>query len=118
MGYDVPLTLLSLLIAIASSALALYLVCQDKLPWVRLVSGGVLMGLGIACMHYTGMEAMRMNPHIFYVPWIVVLSIVIAIIASMAALWLAFRLREEAKRATFARIGAALVMGCAIIGMH
>src|SRR5680860_1863220 len=87
LGYDVPLTLLSLLIAIASSALALYLVCQDKLPWGRLVSGGVLMGLGIACMHYTGMEAMRMNPHIFYVPWIVVLSIVIAIIASMAALW-------------------------------
>ena len=118
LGYNVPLTLLSLLIAIASSALALYLVCQDKLPLGRLLSGGILMGLGIASMHYTGMEAMLMNPYIFYVPWLVVLSIIIAIVASLGALWLAFRLREEAKRATFSRLGASLVMGCAIIGMH
>lgn len=114
LGYNIPLTLLSLLIAIASSALALYLVCQDKLPFGRLLSGGILMGLGIASMHYTGMEAMLMNPYIFYVPWLVVLSIIIAIIASLGALWLAFRLREEAKRATVSRMGAALVMGCAI----
>ena len=118
LGYDVPLTLVSLLIAIVSSALALYLVCQDTLPWGRLVSGGVLMGLGIACMHYTGMEAMLMTPRIIYVPWIFVLSIVIAILASVAALWLAFRLRKDSKRATFTRMGASLVMGCAIVGMH
>ncbi|WP_417616177.1 EAL domain-containing protein [Oceanisphaera sp.] len=118
LGYDVPLTLVSLLIAIVSSALALNLVCKDTLPWGRLVSGGVLMGLGIACMHYTGMEAMLMTPRIIYVPWIFVLSIVIAILASLAALWLAFRLRQEVKRATYRRMGAALVMGSAIIGMH
>ncbi|WP_323752515.1 putative bifunctional diguanylate cyclase/phosphodiesterase [Marinobacter sp.] len=118
LGYDVPLTLLSLLIAIASSALALHLVCQDKLPWVRLLFGGILMGLGIASMHYTGMEAMLMHPYIFYVPWLVVLSVIIAIIASLGGLWLAFRLRQESSRAKFSRIGAALVMGCAIIGMH
>jgi NO-binding membrane sensor protein with MHYT domain len=51
------MTLLSLLIAIASSALALYLVCRDKLRWGRRLSGGTLMGLGIAPMHYIGMEA-------------------------------------------------------------
>ena len=118
LGYDVPLTLVSLLIAIVSSALALYLVCQETLPWGRLVSGGLLMGLGIACMHYTGMEAMLMTPRIIYVPWIFVLSIVIAILASIAALWLAFRLRKDSKRATFTRMGASLVMGCAIVGMH
>jgi diguanylate cyclase (GGDEF)-like protein len=118
LGYDVPLTLLSLLVAVGSSALALHLVCQPRLPWGRLVSGGTLMGLGIACMHYTGMEAMRMSPGIIYVPWVFVLSVVIAIIASVAALWLAFRLREEGGRTTFTRIGASLVMGCAIIGMH
>ena len=118
LGYDVPLTLLSLVIAIACSAFALYLVCQDTLPWGRLVSGGLLMGLGVASMHYIGMEALLMHPYIFYVPWLVGLSIVIAIVASTAALWLAFRLREESKRATFGRIGASLVMGCAIIGMH
>ncbi len=100
LGYDVPLTLLSLVIAIACSAFALYLVCQDTLPWGRLVSGGLLMGLGVASMHYIGMEALLMHPYIFYVPWLVGLSIVIAIVASTAALWLAFRLREESKRVT------------------
>lgn len=118
LGYDVPLTLISLFIAIVSSALALYLVCKDTLPKGRLVSGGTLMGLGIACMHYTGMEAMLMTPRIIYVPWIFVLSIVIAIVASIAALWLAFRLRQDSKRTTFTRMGASLVMGCAIVGMH
>lgn len=118
LGYDVPLTLLSLVIAIACSAFALYLVCQDTLPLRRLLSGGLLMGLGVASMHYIGMEALLMHPYIFYIPWLVVLSVVIAIVASTAALWLAFRLREETKRATFGRIGASLVMGCAITGMH
>jgi len=118
LGYDVPLTVLSLLIAIASSALALYLVCQEKLPFSRLISGGILMGLGIAAMHYIGMDAMLMNPHIVYVPSLVVLSIIIAIAASLGGLWLAFRLREEVRQATYGRMGAALVMGCAIIGMH
>ena len=118
LGYDVPLTLVSLLIAIISSALALYLVCHETLPYNRLICGGVLMGLGIACMHYTGMEAMLMTPRIIYVPWIFVLSIVVAIFSSVAALWLAFRLRQEVKQATFTRMGAALVMGCAIVGMH
>ena len=96
LGYDVPLTLLSLVIAIACSAFALYLVCQDTLPWGRLLSGGLLMGLGVASMHYIGMEALLMHPYIFYVPWLVGLSIVIAIVAATAALWLAFRLREKA----------------------
>ncbi|MBU3823592.1 MAG: EAL domain-containing protein [Candidatus Oceanisphaera merdipullorum] len=118
LGYDVSLTLFSLLVAIVSSALALYFVCQETLPYRRLILGGVLMGLGIACMHYTGMEAMLMTPRIIYVPWIFILSILIAIFSSVAALWLAFRLRQECKRATFSRMGAALVMGCAIVGMH
>ncbi|UVM48722.1 EAL domain-containing protein [Pseudomonas sp. B21-015] len=118
LGYDVPLTLLSLLIAIASSAFALWLVCQKDLPWARLVLGGLLMGTGIAAMHYTGMAAMLMTPSVIYIPWIFVLSFVIAVLASVAALWIAFRLRRDSTRATYARIGASLVMGCAIVGMH
>lgn len=118
LGYDVPLTLLSLLISIASSAFALWLVCQKDLPWVRLGLGGLLMGTGIAAMHYTGMAAMLMTPSVIYIPWIFTLSIVIAVLASGAALWLAFQLRRDSKKATYARIGASLVMGCAIVGMH
>ncbi|HCF4900583.1 TPA: EAL domain-containing protein, partial [Pseudomonas aeruginosa] len=78
----------------------------------------LLMGSGIAAMHYTGMAAMLMTPSVIYIPWIFALSIVIAVLASGAALWIAFQLRKDSKKATYARIGASLVMGCAILGMH
>src|SRR6266566_5306420 len=81
LGYDPLITLLSLLIAIASSVFALWLVCQEQLPWSRLALGSILMGLGIASMHYTGMAAMRMIPLIHYIPSLFLLSIVIAILA-------------------------------------
>jgi len=48
LGYDPFITFLSLLIAIASSVFALWLVCQENLPWSRLVFGAILMGVGIA----------------------------------------------------------------------
>lgn len=118
LGYDVALTLLSLIIAIFSSAFAMWLVCQEDLPSARLWLGGLLMGLGIAAMHYTGMAAMMMSPGVTYIPSLVVLSIVIAAAASWASLWIAFRLRRDSEINTYARIGASLVMGCAIVGMH
>jgi diguanylate cyclase (GGDEF)-like protein len=118
LGYDPVITLLSLLIAIASSAFALWLVSQKSLPWGRLTSGALLMGPAIAGMHYTGMAAMRMSPAIHYVPSLFALSIVIAIVASGAALWLAFYLRQHASHVRLLRAGAAIVMGFAIVGMH
>lgn len=118
LGYDIPLTLLSLLIAVFSSAFALWLVCQKNLPWIRLVLGGLLMGAGIAAMHYTGMAALLMRPSVIYIPWIFMLSILIAVLASGAALWIVFRLRRGARGEAWARIGASLLMGCAIVGMH
>ena len=66
MGYDIPLTLLSLAIAIGCSAFALWTVCRDELPQRRLAVGALLMGAGIAAMHYVGMAAMRMQPGIVY----------------------------------------------------
>lgn len=118
LGYDLALTTLSLAIAVGSSAFALWLVCQSELPFSRLCIGAILMGTGIAAMHYTGMAAMLMEPGIVYIPWLFVLSILIAIVASGAALWIAFRLRADTEKVLFARIGASLVMGCAIVGMH
>ncbi len=118
LGYDLTLTGLSLLIAVASSAFALWLACQKEMPLPRLLLGAVLMGIGIAAMHYTGMAALLMNPQVEYIPWLFMLSVLIAILASGAALWIAFRLRNEGKRVTRARLGASLVMGCAIVGMH
>ena len=64
MGYDIPLTLLSLAIAIGCSAFALWTVCRDELSRRRSAVGALLMGAGIAAMHYVGMAAMRMQPGI------------------------------------------------------
>ncbi|WP_275760652.1 putative bifunctional diguanylate cyclase/phosphodiesterase [Ralstonia pseudosolanacearum] len=118
LGYDPWITLASLLIAIALSAFALWLVCQRRLPWPRLAGGALLMGAGVASMHYTGMAAMRMSPGILYDPALFCLSVVIAILASGAALWIVFRLRRQSRHVRAKRAGAAVVMGLAIVGMH
>jgi diguanylate cyclase (GGDEF)-like protein len=118
LGYDPAITMLSLLIAIASSVFALWLVCQEHLPWSRLSIGAILMGLGIASMHYTGMAAMRMLPLIHYIPSLFILSIIIAILASGAARWIAFHLRRPGTRVHRYRAAAGVVMGFAIVGMH
>jgi diguanylate cyclase len=118
MGYDPAITLLSLLIAIASSAFALWMVCVKRLSWPRLIVGATLMGAGVCAMHYTGMAAMRMRPAIQYIPSIFILSVAIAVAASGAALWMAFHLRRRSSRRNLLRAGAAVLMGCAIAGMH
>ena len=118
MGYDLGITALSLLIAIVSSAFALWLVSQAQLSRRRLVLGAVIMGAGVASMHYCGMEAMRMHPAVHYVPWICALSIFIAVAAAGVALWMAFHLRHRTRRALPLRAAAAAVMGLAIAGMH
>ncbi|MFF7709732.1 EAL domain-containing protein [Pseudomonas sp. NPDC007930] len=116
--YDLPLTGLSLGLAMLASGLALWLVSQPRLPWARLAGGALVMGLGIAAMHYTGMAAMRMQPGIVYDPWLFSASVLIAIGASAAALLIAFRLRRHTPHVWLARGVAAVVMGVAIVGMH
>ncbi|WP_432732449.1 EAL domain-containing protein [Jeongeupia wiesaeckerbachi] len=118
LGYDPLITLGSLLAAVGASVFALWLVCQPTLPLTRLLLGALLMGSGIAAMHYTGMAAMRMLPGIRYDPALFALSILIAVGASGAALWIAFRLRSGSPHVTLARCAAAVVMGGAIVGMH
>ncbi|WP_413707077.1 putative bifunctional diguanylate cyclase/phosphodiesterase [Ralstonia sp. Ralssp110] len=117
-GYDVGITLTSLAIGIGASMFALWLVSRRDLPWQRLAGGALLMGAGVAGMHYTGMAALRMNPGIQYDPARFALSIVIAVLASGVALWIAFRLRRQSRRVRALRAGSAVVMGVAIVGMH
>jgi diguanylate cyclase (GGDEF)-like protein len=116
LGYDPFLTAISLLIAIALSAFALWLVAQQEMPLGRLVLGALLMGAGVAGMHYTGMAAMRMTPGIKYNLVLLITSIAIAVVASGAALWIAFSLRRRKSR--ILRLAAAVVMGIAIVTMH
>jgi len=119
MSYDIPVTMLSLLIAFIVSRFALFTVSHGTLSMRRLLTAGLLMGIGIASMHYTGMAAMQMEPPIRYDPFLFILSIMIAIAASVVALLIAFQLRSETILSAFRKkAGSALVMGAAIIGMH
>jgi diguanylate cyclase (GGDEF)-like protein len=118
LGYDLALTAFSLLIAVLSSGFALWLVSQPSLPCLQLGFGALIMGAGIACMHYTGMAALRMLPGIDYDPALFGASLLIAVGASAAALWIAFRLRRHTPYVRQIRGLAAVVMGIAIVGMH
>ncbi|WP_394695221.1 putative bifunctional diguanylate cyclase/phosphodiesterase [Pseudoxanthomonas japonensis] len=118
LGYDIGITLLSLLMAVAASGYALWLVTRDHVTRLRMVSGAVVMGLGIAAMHYVGMAAMRMDPAIIYRPLWFSASLLIAIVAAGAALVIAYRLRDNAHHERLHRLLAAGVMGVAIVGMH
>jgi diguanylate cyclase (GGDEF)-like protein len=118
LGYDLALTIASLAIAIVASGFALWRISQPTLPLMQLSMSALLMGVAIAAMHYTGMAALRMTPGIEYDPLLFSLSILIAVAASGAALWIAFTLRKNQPHMKLARAMAAVVMGVAIIGMH
>ena len=113
MSYDIGLTTLSLVVAILVTGVGFYVISRQSASPLRLVLSGIFMGLGIAAMHYTGMAAMRENVELSYDPLFVALSLVIAIGASTAALWVAFRTTDLGQK-----LVAAVVMGLAISGMH
>src|SRR6266702_6354851 len=113
MSYDIGLTTLSLMVAIFVTGAGFYVISRKSASPLRLVFSGIFMGLGIVAMHYTGMAAMRGHAEFSYDRLYVALSIVIAIGASTAALWLAFRTTD-----LWQKLAAAVVMGLAISGMH
>src|SRR5712671_302860 len=113
MSYDIGLTTLSLVVAIVVTGGGFYVISRQDASPLRLVLSGIFMGLGIVAMHYTGMAAMRGHAEISYNRLFVALSVVIAIGASTAALWLAFRTTDLGQK-----VVAAVVMGLAISGMH
>ncbi len=118
LGYDLTLTIASLVIAVVASGFALWRISQPSLSFMQLSVCALLMGSAIAAMHYTGMAALRMTPEIEYDPLLFSISVLIAIGASGAALWIAFTLRKNKPHMKRARGIASIVMGAAIIGMH
>lgn len=118
-SYNIPLTILSMIVAVLSSAFALYVGSRSVISMRRLYTSGAIMGGGIAAMHYTGMAAMVMTAEPHYKPLIFFLSLLIAVVASTAALGLTFRLgsrREDT--AVSLKLLTAIIMGIAICGMH
>jgi NO-binding membrane sensor protein with MHYT domain/signal transduction histidine kinase len=118
LAYHWPTVLLSLFAAILASAVALYVVSRQKMGVSRAVAGSVLMGGGIASMHYIGMAAMRSPARCHFNPIIVVVSVVFAILISFAALWITFHFRDEKTGIGREKLGGAVVMGAAIPVMH
>jgi len=117
--YGIFKTLLSLVIAMITSGFALAIAGRSQLSLARLTIGSIVMGAGICAMHYSGMAAIQIVPMITYQPMLVLASIAIAIGASFAALWLAFKLRSgQSAYIALARGAAAVIMGLAICGMH
>jgi diguanylate cyclase (GGDEF)-like protein len=118
-AHDARITMLSMAIAVVVSAPGLFVASRPALTGTNITAGATLMGIGISAMHYTGMHAMQMSPPIEYNPPLFVASVVIAIVASGAALWMAFNLRHRRSGlAVLTRLGSAVVMGLAITGMH
>ncbi|MBL7260452.1 MHYT domain-containing protein [Paractinoplanes lichenicola] len=112
--YDVGLTAASALLAVIAVGVGLAIALLGKgAQNVRIITGGVVAGLGVAGMHYTGMAAMKLNGEVTYGMTRVGLSIGIAVVAAAVALWLAVTVRRP-----LVIFAAALVMGVAVNGMH
>jgi NO-binding membrane sensor protein with MHYT domain len=111
--YNVPVTILSLLVAVVLVCVGLVIVGFSRQSTGALLLGGVVTGLGVATMHYMGMAAMRMPGRITYNPGLVVVSVVIAFVAATAGLWAAVKLRGVGPT-----VIASLIMGVAVSGMH
>jgi NO-binding membrane sensor protein with MHYT domain len=113
MSYDMGLTVLSLVVAIVVTGGGFYVISRHHASPPHLILSGIFMGIGIVSMHYIGMAAMRGHAELSYERPFVVLSVLIAIGAATAALWLAFRTTDLGQK-----LAAAVVMGLAISGMH
>ncbi len=118
--YNTLITFLSMLPAILASAFALYMVARGKVNPRILGVSGLLMGSGIGAMHYIGMAGMEMDQTVRYDPTFFAISILVAVSASISALWIAFKQKADLNTSQFAwrKFGSALIMGFAIAGMH
>ncbi|WP_405825535.1 hypothetical protein OG241_48845 [Streptomyces sp. NBC_01390] len=111
--YDVGLTVTSLAVAIVVVGIGVFVVGYRGATPAALSTAGIVTGLGVAAMHYLGMAALQVNGAIHYDTATVALSVVIAIVAATAALWAAVSIRGFVTS-----LGASLVMGVAVSGMH
>jgi NO-binding membrane sensor protein with MHYT domain len=116
--YDVPTVLGSFLAAVLASTIALVAVSRERFGRREALIGSLLMGAGITATHYIGMDAMRLYATCRYDPLRVAVSIVIAVLASLAALSFAFDFQHEPKGSLFAILVSAAIMGLAITSMH
>lgn len=112
-GYSMTETIISLLVVSFATGFGLTYVARDPSNKTRLLTAGVTLGVGVGVMHYLGMYGMRFGGYINWSFLLVLVSIVIAVVAATAALWLAFNTKPIALR-----LLAAVVMAVAVCAMH
>lgn len=119
-NYHIPTTLVSMVPASIASGIMLQVISQAQIGLRPLLLGGTFMGAGIGVMHYTGMAALRLDAVMFYDPILFVVSVVVAVVLATAALYTKFLASSTYVpcRSHWIRIGAAMVMGSAVAGMH
>ncbi|QCT01191.1 signaling protein YkoW [Paenibacillus algicola] len=116
-AYDLLTVLLSVVVVILASFLALFIVGRGTIGRKKLVAGGLLLASGIVAMHYIGMAAMQI--HITYKPLLFAASILIAVVASITALWLSLYFGSKHKgQESIKKLASGLIMGAAVVGMH
>jgi NO-binding membrane sensor protein with MHYT domain len=111
--YNIPVTIASMLIAVVVVGIGLFIVGYSRAGLAPLLAGGAIIGVGVATMHYMGMAAMSMPDEMHYDGFLVAVSVLIACVAGTAALWAGLRVRGIG-----ATVGASLIMGVAVTGMH
>jgi PAS domain S-box-containing protein len=116
--YDWPTELISLIAAIIASVIALFVVSRSKMGFLRSVVGSIFMGGAIAGMHYIGMAAMRLPGLYRYSRGLVTISVILSMVISLLALWLAFHFRGETRSGGWRKALSAVVMGAAVPVIH
>jgi NO-binding membrane sensor protein with MHYT domain len=112
--YDVTETALSAALSIVAVFCGLLIFgVRAGSAWWRLLLGGLVTGLAVNVMHYTGMAAVRVQGSIGYNPGLVLLSVVIALVAATVAFWFTVAFDRS-----LYRLLAGFVMGIAVVGMH
>ncbi|MFE9921422.1 MHYT domain-containing protein [Streptomyces sp. NPDC005774] len=111
--YDRLMTFASLAVAVVMVGIGIFIVGYRGATGTALFTGGTITGLGIASMHYLGMASMSLDGQLEYNTFTVAASVAIAMAAATAALWAA----AQAKGFLWS-VGASVVMGLAVTGMH
>jgi PAS domain S-box-containing protein len=119
-GYSLPITLISVIPAIIGSGIALFLLSHKEITLARNQTAAFFLATCIALMHYTGMEAMEMNAELRYDFWLFILSYVVAHLLASIALAVKYINIERyiGKDVLYKNLFSAILMGCAISGMH
>ncbi|MFC7687792.1 EAL domain-containing protein [Ureibacillus sp. GCM10028918] len=117
MENDPLLTIISILPAIIASYIAFDFANKSQQSALPYSFVGSVMGLGIAAMHYLGMAAMKTEAKYYYKPGLFILSIVIAIVVSMIAMYV-FATLQKYMSNQLIRIITAIILGFAISSMH